>query len=509
MTALIPLKGKSLVYAITSVCASAFCLFGYDNGLMGVIISEKGFLDIIGHPNSSLLGFVVSCYDVGCMVSALCCVFFGDRYGRRKMIFAGCVLHILGSIITTAAFSIGQVIASRVIIGFGMGIFTSTCPVWLAESADAHTRAVMVAVELTSLIIGTAIAFWFDFGMSFVRQSVSWRLPFAFQMVFSFFALIMTIYLPDSPRWLLSKGKREEAVKVLALLRDLNETDEPVQAEVHDIEGALIFERENAGSWASLFQKKDNSRALARICVSSAAQAMQALSGINFIEYYFPFILKNSVRLSPNTANIISGCSQIWYLLCSFLTWWLINRLGRRRLFFLGSIGMGTCMMVFTICLWKNTRPAAETSVAFLFIYLSFFTWGWMSNLWTYPAEILPLQYRSKGLGFSVFALWAFQFWTVEIAPVSIDNIGWKTYIIWTVLNFGCLLIAYFFFPETSGMTLEAVDFMFNTEGSFFDIVRKSDKMFRSGVSWDVGMAQEVAYFDFDGEKKAQSTHLD
>lgn len=504
------LRGKKLVYSITAVCASAFCLFGYDNGLMGEIVTEDSFLDIIGHPNASLLGFVVSSYDVGCMAGALGSMVIGDRFGRKRMIYLGCIIHILATIITTASFSQAQVLVSRIIIGVGMGIFTSTCPVWLAECADSKTRELMVAVQLTNLISGTNIAFWFNYGMSFVSSTVSWRLPFAFQMVFTIFALLLTLVLPESPRWLLANGKQDEALQVLGDLRDDELDSERVRGEYEDIMNALTLETENAASWRAIFHKDDKSKSLTRIAIAASAQAMQSCTGICFLEYYFPFILENSIGLSPNTASLVSGCSQIWYLLSSFLTWWLINRLGRRRLFFLGSTGMGLAMMAITICLSCGSRAASEVAVAFLFIYLSFFTWGWMSNMWTYPAEILPLRFRSKGLAISVFANWAFQFWTVEIAPVSIDSIGWKTYIIWTVLNFACLAIAYLFFPETSGMTLEAVDFMFSNESSIFKIVKLSDKMFVEKISWDVGMAQELAHFDIGHtDEKAAYAHVE
>lgn len=491
------LRGQKLVYAVTAVCALAFCLFGYDNGLMGEIVTEESFLDIVGHPNTSLLGFVVSSYDVGCMIGALGSMVFGDRFGRRYMIFIGCGIHILATIITTASFSLAQVLVSRIIIGVGMGIFTSTCPVWLAECADASSRELMVAIQLTHLIIGTNISFWLNYGMSFINSSVSWRLPFAVQMLFTSSAFILTIFLPESPRWLLAHGRQEEALKVLGDLRGDETESEIVQAEFQDISNALSFEENNSGSWSTIFKGNDESKALTRIIIASAAQALQSCTGICFLEYYFPYILENSVGLSSNISSLVSGCSQVWYLLSSFLTWILIRRLGRRRLFFLGSAGMGFTMMAITICLWYNSKPASEASVAFLFLYLSFFTWGWMSNMWTYPAEILPLQYRSKGLAISVFFQWAFQFWTVEIAPVSVGNIGWRTYIIWTVLNFATLAIVYFLFPETSGMTLEAVDFMFSGDSNIFRIVRKSDKMFRKNISWEVGMAQEVANFDF------------
>ena len=117
---------------------------------------------------------------------------------------------------------------------YGNGIFTSTCPPWLAECVDAKTRAVMVAVQPTNLISGTNLAFRFNYGMSFLKSDVSWRFPFAFQIVFSVFAFALAFILPDSLRWLQSKGRIQEPLQTLSLLRDCD-SGERIQGEYRDI----------------------------------------------------------------------------------------------------------------------------------------------------------------------------------------------------------------------------------------------------------------------------------
>ncbi|OJJ51652.1 hypothetical protein ASPZODRAFT_156496 [Penicilliopsis zonata CBS 506.65] len=506
------LRGKWLVYLITVVSSTGFCLFGYDNGLMGQIISEPNFLDIIGNPNAAVQGFVVSSYDIGCMLGALAAVLVSEQIGRRRTIMLACAVHLVGDVINASSFSLAQVLVSRIILGVGLGLFTSASPVWLAETATAEMRAVMVAVQLTCLIIGTNLAYWVDYGLGFLNNEISWRVPFALQAVYPIVALGFTLFLPESPRWLAAHGHTDAAITALSALRDLPEDHELVLAEMQDINSAIELETDGS-SWTALF-KQGPSKVRTRVIVACAAQSMQSYCGINFVEYYFPFILKNSVGLSTNTGNLVSGCSQIWFLLSSFLTWFIINRLGRRRLFYLGNIGMGSCMIAVCITLWKDTKPSDTATVVFFFLYLSFFTWGWMSNMWTYPAEILPLHVRSKALALSVFFLWANQFWTVEIAPVSIDNIGWRTYIIWAVLNFASCIIVYLYFPETSSLTLESVDFLFSSSKDIREVVAKSENLWANSIRLEVGAAAAAATAG-DVQEKAieggagQSSHLE
>ncbi|PWY89702.1 general substrate transporter [Aspergillus sclerotioniger CBS 115572] len=493
------LRGKPLVYLVTVVSSTGFCLFGYDNGLMGQVISEPSFLNIVGNPDAAVQGFAVSSYDIGCMLGALAALFISEQIGRKQTILLACIVHLVGDVINASSYSLAQFLVSRIILGIGLGLFTSASPVWLAETATAQMRAVMVAVQLTFLIIGTNIAYWVDYGLGFLDNEISWRVPFALQAIYPILAFAFTLFLPESPRWLASHGQTEAAAVALSAFRDLPEDHEMIRAELQDIASAIALEADG-GSWSALFRQGPN-KVRTRVIIACAANAMQSYTGINFVEYYFPYILTNSVGLSTNLANLVAGCSQVWFLLSSFLTWYYINKLGRRRLFYLGNIGMGCCMVAVCITLWKATHVSAILTIVFFFIYLSFFTWGWMSNMWTYPAEIVPLHVRGKAMALSVIFQFSNQFWTVEIAPVSIDSIGWRTYIIWAVLNFACCLVVYLYFPETSALTLESVDFLFSSSNNIREVVARSENLWSNHYHLDVGAAAAAA--GSDGKEKA------
>jgi MFS family permease len=167
---------------------------------------------------TTIQGITVASYNIGCFIGAIVTMFIGDILGRRRMIFLGSTIVVIGAILQTSAFSLGHLIAGRVITGFGNGMNTSTVPTWASETSKSHKRGKMVMIEGAMISGGIAIAYWIDFAFSWLEPStVSWRFPIAFQMVFALPLLAFIMELPESPRWLLLKGKEEEAISVVCI----------------------------------------------------------------------------------------------------------------------------------------------------------------------------------------------------------------------------------------------------------------------------------------------------
>lgn len=163
------------------------------------------------------------------------------------MIWLGCTVLIIGTVIQTASYSVAQLTVGRIITGVGTGINTSTIPVWVSETSHSHNRGRNVTLECAILICGIMIAYWMDYGLSYVPGSIAWRLPIAFQIVFAMAAMVLLIWLPESPRWLLAKDRNEEARKVLTALSAAPagpEREEILRVEYEDIMEGLRLERE-------------------------------------------------------------------------------------------------------------------------------------------------------------------------------------------------------------------------------------------------------------------------
>ncbi|KAH0043233.1 hypothetical protein KCU78_g623, partial [Aureobasidium melanogenum] len=202
----INIQGPRLHLLVAAVGALAFLLQGYDqaviNGLLDLSTWEKTFPQIDTSDNKSnerslVQGTAVAIYEVGCAIGALSCFIIGDILGRRKTIFGASCFVLIGVTIQASSFSLGQLIAARVITGLGVGAFTATVPMWVTECSNAHNRGKMVMLEGMFAIGGVAFAVWLDFGFFFLKNnSANWRFPIAFQAVFAIGVASLIFMLP-------------------------------------------------------------------------------------------------------------------------------------------------------------------------------------------------------------------------------------------------------------------------------------------------------------------------
>lgn len=455
------LKGQPLVYAVTLCCSIGFFLFGYDLGYMGGLTTSPEFLDLFGNPNASLLAFMVSSYEVGCMFGALYQFLIGDRWGGRKPNnFAGAVIVSIGAILQASSFGMPQFLVGRLVAGFGLGMMTTVIPIWLSECTTPKSRGRMMAMQLSNLIMGLIIANWLDYGMSFHAGSVQWRVPCAFQCVFCLVLFVFIPFLPESPRWLAAAGQMDRAKHALAALRGQHLDADEVVEELGQIQYAIAIEAEEVGSWSDVF-KDGGISGFTRVAIGFSANFFQQLSGVNVMSSLGPYVFENSIGMSRYDALLVSGGMQVFYFLSSIIPWFAIDRVGRRKLFMIGSMGMGMCMLLSAIFVGIDTQGLGYAAAVVLYLFQTFFTLGWQSNMWIYPSELLPLKLRLRGGAIAVISQWLFTFLVVEITPPMITNIGYKSYIVFAVINFVTIPLVYFCFPETSKLPLEAVDLLF------------------------------------------------
>ncbi|KAM5467916.1 hypothetical protein MauCBS54593_005198 [Microsporum audouinii] len=503
------LRGTKLNIAIGVIAGLDFLLFGYDQGVMGGLLTlhsfERVFPEIatskeavmgltrsqINH-RSTIQGISVASYNLGCFVGALACIWIGDRLGRRKTIWLGSAIMVVGAALQASAYGLPHFIVGRLVTGFGNGLNTSTVPTWQSECSKSHRRGQLVMVEGALITGGICISYWLDFGFSFLEpSSVSWRFPIAFQIVFALIIMLVVMGLPESPRWLVLKGQEDEAMNVLAALSDLDREDRFIHSEFSAIKDTVI--EMQRGSFKDLFTM-DKDRHLHRVILAYVNQVFQQISGINLITYYATTIYEGSIGLDPFISRILAACNGTEYFFASWIAVFVVERVGRRPLMLFGAVGMSLSMVVLAVATsFKGQTDPGIVAAVFLFVFNTFFAIGWLGMTWLYPAEIVsfisslkckqvlaanlsnsqvPLRIRAPANALSTSANWIFNFMVVMITPVSFSSIEYKTYIIFAVINAFIVPVVYFFYPETAYRSLEEMDSIFRKTKSIFSVVK-------------------------------------
>ncbi|KZV76507.1 general substrate transporter [Peniophora sp. CONT] len=463
-----PVRGKWLVIAITACCCQGFLLLGYDQGVMsGLVGADNQFGRDFGNPGPTAQGTIVAIYDIGCAVGSLFVFFFGEAIGRKRMIMAGASTMIVGTAILTSSTTRAQLIVGRIVTGIGNGFNSSSIPVYQSETCGGHIRGTLVCLNSTVTIIGLVIAYWLDYGMSFVDGPAQWRLPIGFQAFFALCLLLQGAVLPDSPRWLLAHGREEEALTVLCQLEDKPATHPDVIEKKREIEVSLM--QESAGGpfkYSELLERGpiDNFR---RVCLAIGVNVMQQFTGSNMIKcaYLAPVVYQNTMGLSRNLSLILGGATACTYMVASFIPLWTVDRYGRRSLLMISAAGQSLCFIIASILLSVGTLSTAYGATAMVFIFQIFLGIGYLPIPWLYPAEIATTRIRARSSAISSFFNWMCVFAVVEMTPPAIANIDWRVFIIFAVTNALWVPLVYCFFPETQTLELEDIDHIFEKGG--------------------------------------------
>ncbi|KAI5777944.1 sugar transporter family protein [Geopyxis carbonaria] len=479
------LRGFKLNLSIGLVAGIDFLLFGYDQGVMGGLLTLPSFvktfpeidtIDPTLSPSelthrSTIQGISVASYNLGCFLGALLCLFIGDRLGRRRTIFLGSAIMIVGAALQASAFSLSHFIVGRIITGIGNGLNTSTVPMWQSETSKSHRRGQMVMVEGALITGGICLSYWLDFGFSFLEpSSIAWRFPVAFQIIFAVLICCSVLQLPESPRWLVFRGADADALEVLAALSDLPPDNPVIQAEYAAIKQSVADSA--ATSFRDLFTM-DRNRHFHRVVLGYVAQMFQQISGINLITYYAATIYEQYLHLPPLTSRLLAAANGTEYFLASWIAVFVIERVGRRRLMLFGAAGMAASMAVLAATASVGGTGPGIVAAAFLFIFNTFFAIGWLGMTWLYPAEIVPLPIRAQANALSTSGNWIWNFLVVMITPVAFSSIGYQTYIIFAVINGALILpVVYWFYPETAYRSLEEMDAIFRKTTGWRGVVR-------------------------------------
>ncbi|GAA5889067.1 hypothetical protein JCM16303_002176 [Sporobolomyces ruberrimus] len=473
-------SGNKLGWLITCAASAGFALFGYDQGVMSGIIGAPQYFEtfpavdpaVQGSSRASILSaFYVSIYEIGCLAGAIFALIWGDKLGRRKMMFSGSVVLCIGVLIQVTSFrghwAGGQFVFGRTITGIGTGFLTSTIPTWHADHGELASSDYCLPFVLALTPVrpdlwissGTCVAYWVDLGFSYLPGSGSWRGPIALQVIFAFALVGLVWFLPESPRWLISKGHLVEGQRVVAALEPA-----PFNSEVVILQTRVILDSVQGHTHAKKRDLLTNgpTQHFRRMLIGASSQFFQQIGGCNAVIYFSTPIFQNYLGLDRQLALILGAVLATCYALSACISFPLVDRFGRRKLFFIGSIGQSLSMFLIMACLIPGTdNPAINGSVVGLFLYLVVFGFTWLELPWLYPAEINPLRTRTMSNAASTITNWLFNFAVVMLTPPFLERTAIGTFAFFGAINLCFIPFIHIFYPETAGRSLEEIDVIF------------------------------------------------
>ncbi|KAG7193989.1 uncharacterized protein KQ657_005188 [Scheffersomyces spartinae] len=468
-------------YMMCAFASFGGIFYGYDSGYISGVMGMEYFIDTFdksqrGKPKSekdlpsSQKSLITSILSAGTFFGALMAGDLADWYGRRLTIIAGCVIFCIGDALQIASSGVPLLVVGRLISGFGVGFVSATIVLYMSEIAPRKVRGALVSGYQFCITIGLLIAACVNYGTQNLKTSASYRIPIGLQLIWAFILAAGLFFLPESPRYFVKKANIEKAREVLVRLRDQPVGSEQVEDELaeivanNEIESKLIPQGSYLKTWTACFSGsiKHGSSNLRRTLLGIGLQMMQQMTGVNFIFYFgTTFFQQLGTIKNPFLISLITTLVNVCSTPVSF---WTVERFGRRPILIWGAVGMAICEFVAAIIgtVKADDDNAMKAVISFICIYIFFFASTWGPCAWVTVGEVFPLPIRARGVALSTASNWFWNCIITVITPYMVGtdqgNLGAKVFFVWGSTCTGCIIFAYFLVPETKGLTLEQVD---------------------------------------------------
>lgn len=445
---------------IALIAAVGGLLFGYDTA---VISGAIGNLTRYFSLTPLEVGWAISSALVGCLVGALLADFLSTRYGRKWSMVLAALFFLVSGIGTALPDTFTAFVVYRIIGGLGVGIASMVVPMYIAEIAPAEKRGAQVAYNQLAIVIGIVLVYFVNYfialqGNEEWNLNTGWRWMFGSEAIPAFLYLVLLFFIPESPRWLLMKGNRGQAQRVLEQFNSHEATREILQ----EIKTSLGTHTKV--HWRLLLHP---SIRLA-LWVGIGLSVFQQVTGINAILYYAPEIFK-SFGSTSNTSLLETSLLGVTNLVFTIVSIYLVDRLGRRPLMFIGTTGMLAALTVVGVAAY--TGAVSTWLLPFLLLFMASFSISWGPVVWVLLAEIFPNHVRSLALSIAVFIQWAANFAVSQTFPLMTGNQWLNTqfhgafpFLVYAVLCAVAFFFVWRYAPETRNKTLEEMNGLWESQ---------------------------------------------
>jgi sugar porter (SP) family MFS transporter len=416
-------------------------LFGFDTAVIAGAIEA---LTKLYHLTDTTQGITVFTAVAGTVVGAMSAGAIGQKLGGRETLRITAVFYVISAIGCMLAWNWDALLVFRFLGGLGIGASSVLGPVYITELSPAKWRGRMVGTFQVNVVVGILLAYASNFFIRTLHLGAwEWRVQLGVAAVPAIFFLILLFGIPRSPRWSVSKDRIDDALAVLKLMGD-----PAPEAELADIQQAL--KESHAVANEPVFQWKYRYPLFLAITIG----AFNQLAGINAILYYLNniFAAAGFSQMSGDLQAIAIGATNLLFTLLGMT---LIDRLGRKTLLLIGAAGCASCLAGVAYVFLTNSHQSSLLWL--LIVYIAFFAVSQGAVIWVYIGEVFPNVVRSKGQSVGNSSHWIMNAAIALVFPILAAKSGGAPFVFFSVMTIVQFIVVFFFYPETKGQTLEAL----------------------------------------------------
>src|SRR5262245_9447354 len=441
------MKTNPYLLSSTLVAALGSLLFGFDTA---VISGTTDALRKVFQLSSSQLGFTVASALVGTILGSLLAGKLAELLGRKRALTLLGIAYFVSSLGCGLAWNWASLLTFRFLGGIAIGVASVVAPMYIAEIAPPAIRGRLVAISQFNILLGILTAYFTNYIIALIFASqgadslfTAWRWMFGIMAAPSVTFIFLALKIPESPRWLVSQRRPNEALDILRRLGNQN-------AQQLIVEITESLHEEKVRMHEPLFVHKYRQPLLLAVMVTTFNQ----LSGINALLYYTAdiFRMAGAERTSALFQSVIIGLTG---LVATALAMSVIDQFGRKKLLLTGAAGMSFCLAVTALAFYRNSGGGLV--LASLMGYVGFFAFSQGSVIWVFLSEIFPNRVRARGQAFGSFVHWvwcAIVSWTF---PIIAERSGGHAFLFFSLMMFLQLVLVMKLLPETKGVSLEQI----------------------------------------------------
>ncbi|CAI5756075.1 unnamed protein product [Candida verbasci] len=472
------------IYLTAVMASAAAIIIGYDGGFIGGTVALESFknefgLDDSSHSNS-IISNVISSFHISAFGGAILSYPFSFYFGRRIPLIFAAVLITVGSAIMLASshsVGLGPIYAGRVLAGIAVGFSTNLTVVYLSEISPSSIRGQLTSSYEIGWRVGDLVGFWINYAVDshIAPSKKQWLIPFAVQLIPSGLFFLGSIFMKESPRWLMQVGRDDDAIKNLTWFRQLPEDHEYIIYEVNQVKESIEEQKNRIGlgildPFFEVFFK--NRKVLHRLGITMFLYVITNFLGIQSINYYSPILFQGLGVKGTNASLFSTGMFGVVKFVCTFIyILFIVDGFGRRKAFMTSSTVCSLCFWYIGAYLKINDPtkpgvspgPGGKAAIAMMYIWIASFILAWSGGPFVVGAEVFDQNIRSFVQAINAAASWIPIFIMSRLTTNMISAMQYGIYFFFASLAILTIPFVYFLLPETKGIALEDMDKLFDT----------------------------------------------